>query len=461
MSKNLTWEKTIHKLSGVKHSSDTIEMEILRQKINQLSEEYFKLKGLNVPVVGEDPIPASSKYLTSDDLSNLINASLDLWLTEGRFADNFSQKLCEYINVSNVSLTVSGSSANLLSFTSLHSPLLGSDALRAGDEVITVAAGFPTTVYPIIQNNCIPVFVDVDLNTYNININQLEEARSEKTRAIMIAHTLGNPFNLRVVQEFCKKYNLYLIEDCCDALGAEYENVHVGKFGEFGTLSFYPAHHITTGEGGAIYSNNNELIKILESYRDWGRDCYCKTGMNNSCGKRFGWKLGSLPEGYDHKFIYSHIGYNLKMTDMQASLGLSQINKINSFVKKRNQNFDYLKKKLKNEGLDEFFSFAEPTENSKPSWFGFILTIKDGKNLKRTEITKFLEKEKIITRLLFAGNLTRQPAFKNIPHRIVSDLKNTDKIMNDSFWIGIWPGLNSEHLDYMVHSLKKFVRENI
>ena len=348
-----------------------------------------------------------------------------------------------------------------MAFTALTSNLLGDRRVEAGSEVITVGVGFPTTVFPIIQNNCIPVFVDIDLQTYNLNVEYLEAALTSKTRAVMVAHTLGNPFNLDVITDFCKKHDLYLIEDTCDALGSTYRGKHVGTFGSFGTLSFYPAHHVTTGEGGAVFTSDLELLKILESYRDWGRDCYCKTGMNNTCGKRFGQQLGELPFGYDHKFIYSHVGYNLKMTDMQAALGFSQMEKIDFFVQKRRSNFAYLEKRMRDLGLDEFFSFAQETEHAQTSWFGFIMTVKDPGKLNRTELTKFLEKKKIITRLLFAGNLTKQPAFSNVNYRVASPLTVTDKVMMDSFWIGLWPGLSSEHLDYMVDTIAEYVKRAV
>jgi CDP-6-deoxy-D-xylo-4-hexulose-3-dehydrase len=398
--------------------------------------------------------------LDSDDLSTLVDSCLDLWLTEGRYADSFVDGLKNYVGINNVALTVSGSSANLLAFTSLTSPYFSSK-IEPGSEVITVAAGFPTTVFPIIQNGCIPVFVDIDIETYNINTTYIESAISSKTRAIMLAHTLGNPFNLEVVTNICKKYNLFLIEDCCDALGASFNGKSVGTFGDVATLSFYPAHHITTGEGGAVFSNNSEIFKYIESFRDWGRDCYCKTGMNNTCGKRFGWALGDLPFGYDHKFIYSHVGYNMKMTDMQAALGYSQLKKIDFFVNKRRDNFNYLYNKIIQLGLDEYFTMASELPGAKASWFGFILTLKSNLNIKRVELTKFLEENKIITRLLFAGNLIKQPALVGVEYRVASPLTITDKIMNDSFWVGIWPGLKEEHLDYIAYKIKEFVDANL
>ena len=461
MSKNITWEKTVHKLSGVKQPRDNDLMRNIRKKISNECKNFMTERGPNIPLPGVDMIPASSKFLDFDDLNFLVDSCLDLWLTEGRYADAFMDELKKYLKLDHVALTVSGSAANLLAMTALTSPYLKDRKIESGSEIITVAAGFPTTVFPIIQNGLIPVFIDIDLETYNVDVNHLEAAISKKTRGIMLAHTLGNPFNLRVIREMCDKYDLYLVEDSCDALGSTYDGKHVGTFGDFGTLSFYPAHHITTGEGGAVWSNNRETDKIVESYRDWGRDCYCKTGMNNTCGKRFGWQLGSLPFGYDHKFIYSHIGYNLKMTDMQAALGYSQIRKIDFFVKQRRKNFEYLKNVLISKKLDEYFLFAKETEHAVSSWFGFILTLKDDSKISRTELTKFLEKNKVVTRLLFAGNLTRQPALNGVNYRVASPLINTDKVMNDSFWVGVWPGLNETHMDYIADIIEKYIREEI
>ncbi|CAM8373248.1 lipopolysaccharide biosynthesis protein RfbH [Candidatus Methylopumilus planktonicus] len=458
MSKNITWEKTINKLSGVKQPRDSDAMQQIRKKISDHCNDFMLERGPNIPVPGIDVIPASSKFLDFDDLNILIDSCLDLWLTEGRYADNFTNELKRYLDIEHIALTVSGSSANLLALTALTSPYLEKKILP-GSEVITVAAGFPTTVFPIIQNGLIPVFVDIDLNTYNVNVNYIEDAITSKTRGIMLAHTLGNPFNLKVVKEICDKYDLYLIEDCCDALGSTFNDKHVGTFGDFATLSFYPAHHITTGEGGAVWTNNTELSKIVESYRDWGRDCYCKTGMNNTCGKRFGWELGSLPFGYDHKFIYSHVGYNMKMTDMQAALGFSQMKKIERFVIQRRNNFNYLKNVLISKKLDNFFTFAEECDGAKASWFGFIMTLKSEANIDRTNLTKFLEANKIVTRLLFAGNLTRQPALNGVNYKIASPLTITDKVMNDCFWVGVWPGLDEKHMDYIADTIERYIKE--
>ena len=353
-------------------------------------------------------------------------------------------------------LVNSGSSANLVAFYALTSPSLGARAIKKGDEVITVAAGFPTTINPLIQFGCIPVFVDIDIPTYNIDASKIEEAISSKTKAIMIAHALGNPFNLDVVTALAKKYNLWLIEDDCDSLGATYRDKKTGSFGDLATLSFYPAHHITMGEGGAVLVNNRRLQASALSFRDWGRDCYCETGCDNTCNKRYDWKLGDLPEGYDHKYIYSHIGFNLKVTDTQAAIGLSQLAKADAFVAKRRQNHKTLYELFK--PLEDYFILPEATENSNPSWFGFMLTIRDPKKIDRNKLVQHLEKNKIGTRLFFGGNMIKQPAYINIEKRIVGTLNNSDKVMNDSFWIGVWPGLNNEHLQYVFKSIKKYLK---
>lgn len=425
----------------------------MRETILNLSREFFDSKKQLPFEAGKTEIPASGKVLDADDLVHLVDASLDMWLTEGRFAREFVKKLTKYVHAKGSLLTNSGSSANLVAFSALTSEQLGARKLGAGDEVITVAAGFPTTVTPIVQTGCVPVFVDVDLETSNINVNQLEAALSKKTKAVVIAHTLGNPFDIDAVRNFCDAHKLFLIEDCCDALGASYNDRHVGTFGDMATLSFYPAHHITTGEGGAVFSTNQELLDIAMSFRDWGRDCWCHPGKENSCGKRYDWKLGDMPEGYDHKYIYSHLGFNLKMTDMQAALGLSQLHKIDTFAAVRRRNFELLKTELIRAGLDEYFILPRATANSQPSWFGFLLTRKDTVGVSRKQIIMELNRRKIGTRLLFAGNLTKQPAFKNVPFRQIGILENTNKIMTDSFWIGVWPGLGQEHINYMVHTL--------
>lgn len=398
--------------------------------------------------------------MDGEDCANLVDAALDMWLTAGRYATEFESELARTFGTKLSKLTVSGSAANLLAFTTLTSWKLGKSKIEPGSEVITVAAGFPTTVTPILQNGCIPVFVDVDLATHNVDVNQIEAAISEKTRAIMIAHSLGNPFDVIRIAEICREYGLYLIEDCCDAFGAtvalpDGTEKGVGTFGDVSTLSFYPAHHITMGEGGAVLTNSMRLARICESFRDWGRDCYCGPGTDNTCKKRFDWQLGDLPEGYDHKYTYSHIGYNLKVSDMQAAVGLSQLRKLNGFIDARRANFDGLMMRLKNAGLEEYYHLPEATPGTNPSWFGFLLTIRDGVPLSRRDVTAALEEKKVGTRLLFAGNLIRQPAFARAPYRVSGTLEVTDKFMNDAFWIGVWPGLTDEHLDYMIDALKR------
>lgn len=429
--------------------------EEIRREIGKLVKEYADLKYENQPYAeGESYIPPSGKVLDHRELELMVEASLDGWLTTGRFNDEFEKKLAEFIGVKSLITVNSGSSANLVAFSALTSPKLGDRAIKKGDEVITVAAGFPTTVNPIVQFGAVPVFMDVDLSTHNVNVDLIEAAVSSKTKAIMLAHTLGNPYDLTTIKSICDKHGLWLIEDCCDALGAKFNGQHVGTFGDIATCSFYPAHHITMGEGGAVFSNNPELMDIAESFRDWGRDCYCKPGCDNTCGKRFEQKLGSLPEGYDHKYTYSHLGYNLKISDMQAACGLAQIEKLPGFIQKRNENFNYLKEKLKS--LEEFLELTESHENAEPSWFGFPITLKKGAGFDRVELTRYLEENKIGTRLLFAGNLTRQPYFENVQYRVSGELPNTDITMNQTFWIGVFPGLNSEHLDYVVSKLEEF-----
>ena len=432
-----------------------VNKESLRKEILQLVEQYGALSpDISSFRKGESTIPPSGKVIGSGELRMMTDAVLDGWLTAGRFNEEFEKKLGEYLSVKHVLTTNSGSSANLLAFTALTSPKLGDRAIQPGDEVITVAAGFPTTVNPMLQNNCVPVFVDVDIPTYNINTDLLEEAYSKKTKAVMIAHALGNPYNLKVVKAFTEKYNLWLIEDCCDALGSEYNGQRVGSFGDVGTLSFYPAHHITMGEGGAVFTNNGQLKKIIESFRDWGRDCYCQPGCDNTCGKRFSWQLGDLPDGYDHKYTYSHLGYNLKITDMQAACGLAQLERVDDFVQSRKDNFSYLTEKL--QSLTDYLILPEATENSVVSWFGYPITIKQNAGTSRVMLLKYLDQYNIGTRLLFAGNLTKQPYFKGQKCRIIGNLENTDIIMNQTFWIGIYPGINYEKLDYVVNQLEAY-----
>jgi CDP-6-deoxy-D-xylo-4-hexulose-3-dehydrase len=407
-------------------------------------------------VPGEDYISVTGKVIDQDDILAGVDATLDAWLTTGRYAKEFESSLAKYIGAKTSLLVNSGSSANLVAFYALTSPSLGSRAIKKGDEVITVAAGFPTTINPLIQFGCIPVFVDIDIPTYNIDVSKIEEAISSKTKAIMIAHALGNPFNLDVITAIAKKYNLWLIEDDCDSLGATYRDKKTGSFGDLATLSFYPAHHITMGEGGAVLVNNRRLQTAALSFRDWGRDCYCETGCDNTCNKRFDWKLGDLPEGYDHKYIYSHIGFNLKVTDTQAAIGLSQLSKADAFVEKRRENHKILYDLFK--PLEEYFILPEATENSNPSWFGFMLTIRDSKRINRNKLVEYLENNKIGTRLFFGGNMTKQPAYINIDKRIVGSIDNSDKVMNDSFWIGVWPGLDKEHLEYILGKTKLFLK---
>ena len=429
--------------------------ESLRKEIASLVKEYAELQYAKKDFEpGKDIVPPSGKVIGSTELQYMVDASLDGWLTTGRFNEQFEKELGDFIGVKHLITVNSGSSANLVAFSTLTSPRLGDRSIKKGDEVIGVAAGFPTTVNPIVQFGAVPVFVDVDLKTHNINADLIEDAISPKTKAIMLAHTLGNPFNLKKVRELCDKYNLWLVEDCCDALGAEYNGQHVGTFGDISTCSFYPAHHITMGEGGAVFTNNSELIAIAESFRDWGRDCYCKPGCDDTCGKRFSQKLGGLPQGYDHKYTYSHLGYNLKISDIQAACGLAQMKRLPKFIEKRNENFDYLKNRLST--LTDFLEFTEATDNSTPSWFGFPVTVRDAANVNRVDLIKYLDQHKIGTRLLFAGNLTRQPYFKNIEYRISGDLINTDITMNQTLWLGVYPGLEKRQLNYIAEKLEDF-----
>ncbi len=421
--------------------------------VKNFANEKYSSENSFVP--GETFIPASGKVIDHEEITSMVEASLDGWLTTGRFNDDFQKKLSNFLGIKYLLTTNSGSSANLLAFTALTSPKLKDRAIKKGDEVITVAAGFPTTVNPIIQFGAIPVFIDVDLLTHNIDVDKIEPAINEKTKAIVIAHSLGNPFNLKKVVDLCKKYKLWLIEDNCDALGSKYNGQYTGTFGDIGTLSFYPAHHITMGEGGAVFTNQHELKKIIESYRDWGRDCYCEPGKVNTCGKRFDWQLGDLPHGYDHKYTYSHIGFNLKITDMQAACGLAQLNKLDFFIQKRIDNFNYLLNRL--QSCKDFIDLPVATENSEPSWFGFPITMKENSPVRRLDLIEFLTQKNIGTRLLFAGNLTKQPSMKDIKFKIFDNLNNTDRIMNHTFWIGVYPGLTEEMLSYVADNIEQFL----
>jgi len=432
-----------------------LQLENLRTEIAGLVSKFAAINYAPTPFIGgETVVPPSGKLLGEEEMQYMVAASLDAWLTTGRFNAEFEKKLAAFLGVKYCLSVNSGSSANLVAFTTLTSPKLGDRAIKKGDEVIGVAAGFPTTVNPIVQFGAIPVFVDVDINTHNVNADLIEAAITPKTKAIMLAHALGNPFNLAKVTELCKKYKLWLIEDTCDALGAEYNGQKCGTFGDIGTLSFYPAHHMTMGEGGAVFMNSLELKNIAESYRDWGRDCYCAPGCDNTCGCRFEQKHGDLPYGYDHKYVYSHSGYNLKITDMQAACGLAQLEKLDFFIARRRENFSYLIEKL--QSLTDFIHLPVTTENSNPSWFGFPITLKDNCGSNRVDLLKFLDSHKIGSRLLFAGNLTKQPYFKDVEYRVVGELTHTDKTMNDTFWIGVQPALTNDHLDFVVEKMEEF-----
>lgn len=427
-------------------------------------EHYHKVRQTQAYTPGE-PIPYAGRIFDEKEITNLINAALDFWLTAGKYAADFEQGLADFLGVKYCSLTNSGSSANLLAFMALTSPDLGERRIKPGDEVITVAAGFPTTVAPIIQYGAIPVFVDVTLPTYNIDSSQLEQALSEKTKAIMVAHTLGNPFNLEFVKNFCVQHGLWLIEDNCDALGSKYfyhgEWHYTGTIGHLGTSSFYPPHHITMGEGGAVYTNDARLKRLVESFRDWGRDCWCLPGRDNTCRQRFNQQFGELPQGYDHKYVYSHFGYNLKATDLQAAIGCAQLEKLPTFIQARQRNWQILRQGL--DGLSDRFILPEPSPNSKPSWFGFLLTVKEGAGFNREQIVTFLEAQGIQTRMLFAGNLLKHPCFDEMRtahkgYRLIGNLRNTDLIMRQTFWLGVYPGLKAEMLDYLLAKIREFVR---
>jgi CDP-6-deoxy-D-xylo-4-hexulose-3-dehydrase len=436
---------------------DINKKENIRKKILDLVKIYSDLNFSEKSFIeGLTESPVSGKVIGTLELQNMVEASLDGWLTTGRFNNEFEERLALFLGVKCLLTVNSGSSANLIAFSTLTSPKLKERSIQKGDEVITVAAGFPTTVNPIIQFGAIPVFVDVKIPTYNINENLIEEAITKKTKAIMLAHTLGNPFNVKKIKEICDKYNLWLIEDSCDALGSKFDGQYVGTFGDLATLSFYPAHHITMGEGGAVFTNSIRLERIAESFRDWGRDCYCEPGKDNTCNKRFGWQLGDLPYGYDHKYTYSHLGYNMKITDMQAACGLAQLNSLESFISKRKINFNFLYKNLKH--LEEILILPEPEVNSDPSWFGFPISLRENKKYNRNDLIKYLNHNKIGTRLLFSGNLVKQPYMKNVNFKINKDLKNTDFVMENTFWIGVYPGLSEKHLEYSFTKIDNFFK---
>jgi len=439
--------------------SESIDpQQALREKILDATREFAATQLAPEPFVpGETPVPVSGKVLDPDDYANLVDASLDGWLTAGRFTADFERGLARFVGTRGAVFVNSGSSANLLALSALTSPKLGKRALKPGDEVLTVAMGFPTTVNPIVQNGLRPVMVDVELGTYDAMADRLREAVGPKTKAVMMAHTLGNPFNLDLVTELCKEHDLWLIEDNCDALGSTYRGQRTGSFGDVASVSFYPAHHITTGEGGAVLHKSPLVRRQIESFRDWGRDCYCETGKDNTCQKRFEWKLGDLPEGYDHKYTYSHIGYNLKATDMQAALGVSQLNKLERFIADRRRNFDYLHRRLSG---NEALLLPTATEHAEPSWFGFPITLQPEHPVNREELLRFLDERKIGTRLLFAGNVLKQPAYRNVDARVVGDLTNTDIVMTRTFWVGIHPQLAEAQLDYIADSIIEFVASN-
>jgi CDP-6-deoxy-D-xylo-4-hexulose-3-dehydrase len=424
----------------------------IREAIRELTAEYYREAHAAMPFVpGESAVPVAGRVFDDRDMFAVIESGLDFWLTAGRFADLFEFKFAKYLGVRDTRLVNSGSSANLVAVSVLTSPALGARQLKPGDEVITVAAGFPTTVNPVVQNRLVPVFVDVELGTYNVDVSQLEKALGPRTKAMIFAHTLGNPFNAAAVAAFARKHNLWLIEDCCDALGSAFGGRRVGTFGDLATFSFYPAHHITMGEGGCVATNSPQLTKLIESFRDWGRDCWCATGKDNTCGKRFEWQLGALPQGYDHKYTYSHLGYNLKVTEMQAAAGVAQLEKLEGFIAARKRNFAHLAERL--EPLSDVLLLPQATPGSDPSWFGFPLAVKPESGLRRDTVLRFLNARKIGTRLLFGGNLLRQPAYRAIEKRVAGDLPNSDFVTENVFWLGVFPGLTEAMLDYVVASL--------
>ncbi|MEW6606609.1 MAG: lipopolysaccharide biosynthesis protein RfbH [bacterium] len=434
-----------------------MENKDLKSEIFEMVTRYYEEKHKHKPFIpGKTHIPYAGRVYNEEEIIFLVDSALDFWLTTGRFAEQFEKELSKFLGVKHCILTNSGSSANLLSVSALTSPKLGEKRLKPGDEVITIACGFPTTVNPIIQNNLVPVFIDVDIGSYNIQSDKIEEALSEKTKAIFLAHTLGNPFDLNKIMSIAQKYNLWVIEDNCDALGSKYNDKYTGTFGQIGTLSFYPAHHITMGEGGALVTNDTQLKRLIESFRDWGRDCWCEPGNDNTCGKRFSQQLGRLPFGYDHKYIYSHIGYNLKITDMQAAIGVAQLKKLPSFIEARKKNFNLLYQGLKE--YEEVFILPQPTSNSQPSWFGFPITVRQKAKFSRAKIVNHLEKNNIATRMLFGGNLVKQPAYQNVNYRLIDSLKNTDFVMDNTFWLGVYPGLTEEMIEFILKTIASKLR---
>ncbi len=427
----------------------------IKNKILDLVNSYSKISFSEKKFIpGVSEVPVSGKVIGSLELQNITEAALDGQLTAGRFNQQFENKLSNFLGIKFLLTVNSGSSANLIAFSTLTSPKLKERAIQKGDEIISVAAGFPTTVNPIVQFGAVPVFIDVKIPTYNIDENLIENAITKKTKAIMLAHTLGNPFNVKKIKDICNKYNLWLIEDSCDALGSKFNNENIGTFGDLSTLSFYPAHHITMGEGGAVFTNSKKLERIAESFRDWGRDCYCDPGKDNTCNKRFFWQLGDLPFGYDHKYTYSHLGYNMKITDMQAACGLAQLESLDKFINVRKENFKFLYNGLKN--IEEFLILPEAEENSDPSWFGFPISLRPNNRFNRNDLVKYLNNNKVGTRLLFGGNLIKQPYMKNVNFKVYGELKNTNFVMENTFWIGLYPGLSKEHLDYSTNIIKKF-----
>lgn len=431
---------------------ETGRADLLRAQILGLVREYHDVAfPAEEFVPGDSVVPVAGRVFDADEVEHLVDSSLDFWLTTGRFAHEFERRFAKLFGRRHAILVNSGSSANLVALSALTSKTLGKRRIQPGDEVITVATGFPTTVNPIVQNGAVPVFLDVDIPTYNVDVTYLEDALSPRTRAVMMAHTLGNPFDLATLTAFCEEHDLWLVEDCCDAVGATYDGRHVGSFGDVASVSFYPAHHITMGEGGCVITHKGRLKVLVESFRDWGRDCWCEPGKENTCGKRFAQQFGDLPVGYDHKYVYSHIGYNLKLTDMQAAVGVAQLDKLDGFVSARRANFARLHAGLGD--LEEFFILPEPTPRSDPSWFGFPLAVRPGTGLARPEVVAGLEARLIHTRQLFAGNLIRQPAYRDIPHRVVGELRNADYVMDNVLWVGVYPGLGHAQIDHMLETL--------